>query len=583
MHGSPFAVAQQTAFETVNKGLVNSHARVGNPASPSPTTGRPSPTKTTATTNPAVIKGYLEEGAHLEADHRWQEAMHFYEKCFRVHRDAEELEHRLKICRIHHDVVRRYGDSTFLNAIDSLNGQTSLDLFTEVLGKLELNYVESIQLSDLLRNGTAFLEVALTEADFLKRNTSQAVPAEVENFRANVHKLVRSRPVRNRQEARAIVNQVATTASQNLGIPMSATIHEYIAGAVGLLDPYSGFMTAGELSDVMSQINGNLIGLGIELWAEKDELRIVEVFDGSPAALAGLQAGDQIHRIGTITIADIGAKKGADLLRGPENSQVQLAISRNEQPPQMVTVTRKRVDVPSVVVSEIVDATNGVGYIRISNFQKTTTEEVDRSLWQLDRQGMKSLIIDLRRNPGGLLEASVELADRFLKQGAIVTTRGRNGVENRNYVAHEPQTWEIPLTVMIDSDSASASEIFAGAIRDHRRGILIGQTSYGKGSVQGLFQTDTAGGGLRLTVSKFFSPMGHPISTFGVQPDVVIGKEEMPESSQTGAHVVAKPKMGNDGAKLIDFKNRDQDFALRRAIQVASDSLAKSRSKPAVR
>ncbi len=204
----------------------------------------------------------------------------------------------------------------------------SLDLFAEVLNKLELNYVEPIQLNDLLRNGTAFLEVALTEPEFLKRNASQASASEVENFRVNVHKMVQTRQVRNRTEARGLVSQVATSASQTLGVPVAATIHEYIAGAVGLLDPYSGFMTAGELSDVMSQINGNLIGLGIELWAEKDELRIVEVFEGSPAALAGLQEGDQIHRIGNSEIREIGAKKGADLLRGPENSKVMLSISR---------------------------------------------------------------------------------------------------------------------------------------------------------------------------------------------------------------------------------------------------------------
>ncbi len=225
-----------------------------------------------------------------------------------------------------------------------------------------------------------------------------------------------------------------------------------------------------------------------------------------------------------------------------------------------------------MVTSEIIEPNQGIAYIRITNFQKTTTEEVDRAMWTLSRQGMKSLIIDLRRNPGGLLEASVDLADRFLKQGAIVSTRGRNGVENRNYLAHEPQTWEIPLVVLIDGDSASASEIFAGAIRDHRRGTLVGQTSYGKGSVQGLFQTDTAAGGLRLTVSKFFSPLGHPISTFGVQPDVVINKEE----SEHG-HVVAKPTIGTDGAKLVDFKRRDQDVALRRAIQVAIEQSSVSR------
>ncbi len=139
-------------------------------------------------------------------------------------------------------------------------------------------------------------------------------------------------------------------------------------------------------------------------------------------------------------------------------------------------------------------------------------------------------------------------------------------------MAREPGTWNIPLTVMIDGDSASASEIFAGAIRDHRRGTLVGQTSYGKGTVQGLFHTDTVAGGLRLTVSKFFSPLGRPISMQGVQPDVVVS--DLPEADGKPLQVnVAKPPVGADGIKLIDFKDRDQDVALRRAIEVARASI----------
>jgi carboxyl-terminal processing protease len=238
----------------------------------------------------------------------------------------------------------------------------------------------------------------------------------------------------------------------------------------------------------MSQIEGNLIGLGVELWAEGNELRIVDVFKGSPAAQAGLLPGHYILEVDGQTIVSIGAKRAADMLRGPE-------------------------------------------YIRITNFQKTTVNEVSRALFDLSSQGMKSLVIDLRRNPGGLLESAVELADYFIVRGGIVSTRGRNTSENRNYTAHAAGTWDMPLVVLIDAESASASEIFAGAIRDHDRGYIVGQISYGKGSVQGVFPSERGIGGLRLTVSRFYSPSGTAISQRGITPHVMVPEE--PDATPT--------------------------------------------------
>ncbi len=153
-----------------------------------------------------------------------------------------------------------------------------------------------------------------------------------------------------------------------------------------------------------------------------------------------------------------------------------------------MTVQRRRVEVPCVENVHFVDVENRVGYFRLTNFQKTTTRDVEQALWKLHREGMRSLIIDVRGNPGGLLSAAVEVADRFLGRGRIVTTRGRNVRENFDYMAHRANTWNVPLAVLIDRDSASASEIFAGAIADSNRGVIVGETSYGKGSVQGIFR-----------------------------------------------------------------------------------------------
>ncbi|MDA8697183.1 S41 family peptidase [Rhodopirellula sp.] len=169
-----------------------------------------------------------------------------------------------------------------------------------------------------------------------------------------------------------------------------------------------------------------------------------------------------------------------------------------------------------------VDVENRVGYFRLTNFQKTTTRDVENALWKLHREGMRSLIIDVRGNPGGLLSAAVEVADRFLSDGRIVTTRGRNTRENADYNAHRTNTWNLPIAVLIDRDSASASEIFAGAIADQKRGAIIGETSFGKGSVQGIFRMQAAKFGLCLTTAKFYSPSGKAISQNGVAPDLEV-------------------------------------------------------------
>jgi carboxyl-terminal processing protease len=217
------------------------------------------------------------------------------------------------------------------------------------------------------------------------------------------------------------------------------------------------------------------------------------------------------------------------MLRGPENSSVKLVISSGGDQSVAIDVVRRRVEIPSVSSAEM---RNGqIGYIRITNFQKTTVNEVSRALFDLSSHGMKSLVIDLRRNPGGLLESAVELADYFIVRGGIVSTRGRNTSENRNYTAHAAGTWDMPLVVLIDAESASASEIFAGAIRDHDRGYIVGQISYGKGSVQGVFPSERGIGGLRLTVSRFYSPSGTAISQRGITPHVMVPEE--PDATPT--------------------------------------------------
>jgi carboxyl-terminal processing protease len=486
----------------------------------------PATVETPAALQPEEV---LRVGKALEQQRRWQEAIQHYEKSLKLLPLNKQITERMQISRVHLDVTRRYADRSFIESVERSTPAQSIEVYQDVVSKLETYYVDSIDYYKLALYGTAFLEVALTEREFIQKHLSKTPAASIENFRRNVHRLVFGKKVGNANELKNLALLVASEAQEQIGLMPTATLFEFISGSVGLLDPYSSILTPGEYREIMSQIEGNLIGLGVELWAEGNELRIVDVFKGSPAAQAGLLPGHYILEVDGQTIVSIGAKRAADMLRGPENSSVKLVISSGGDQSVAIDVVRRRVEIPSVSSAEM---RNGqIGYIRITNFQKTTVNEVSRALFDLSSQGMKSLVIDLRRNPGGLLESAVELADYFIVRGGIVSTRGRNTSENRNYTAHAAGTWDMPLVVLIDAESASASEIFAGAIRDHDRGYIVGQISYGKGSVQGVFPSERGIGGLRLTVSRFYSPSGTAISQRGITPHVMVPEE--PDTTPT--------------------------------------------------
>ncbi len=508
-----------------------------------------------------------ESGLRLEQERRWQEAIIHYERVLKKHPELRtqpsELVTRLQTCRVHHDVTRRYADRSFLHTIDSAPASETLQVFNEVITKLEVYYVDRIDYRLLALHGTAFLEVALTEPDFLGKHLRSADREAVEHFRKNIHKTVFAQRVTNLEELKNVATMVAKLASDQIGLSTNAVLYEYIAGSVGLLDPYSALLTPGEYRDVMSQIDGNLIGLGVELWAEGTTLRIENVFRGGPAFVAGLAPQQHILKVDGQSVSDIGAKKAADMLRGEIGTRVNLQLQTVDERVIEVQVERKPVNVPSVSIAEVVEPT--VGYIRITNFQKTTPSEVSKALYDLTGKGIRSLVIDLRKNPGGLLDAAVELADLFLHNGTIVSTKGRSEFESNKFQAKSPGTWDIPLVVLIDEDSASASEIFAGAMRDHSRAAIVGQTSYGKGSVQGVFHNDRGNGGLRLTVSKFYSPQGFPISDHGVSPDVPV---EIEVSAAKQPIDLGARQSGGDGSRMVSTQVK-VDLVKERGIDIA--------------
>jgi carboxyl-terminal processing protease len=322
------------------------------------------------------------------------------------------------------------------------------------------------------------------------------------------------------------------------------------------------------MDEVFSQIEGNFVGLGIELKTEPAGLLIVSLIPDGPAAVGGIQPGERITAVDGRSVSDTSPDTLADLLRGDEGSRVEVTVLGVDGRSRRLRLTRRRVEVPSVTDVKMLEPATGIGYFKLCSFQKTTSRDVDAALWKLHGQGLRHLIIDLRGNPGGLLKASVDVADKFVMDGLIVATRGRSAREDFDHRGQIAGTWRVPLVVLIDHDSASASEIFAGAIRDHQRGTVVGVTSYGKGSVQGIFPLAAANVGLRLTTAKWYTPSGKAISGEGVTPHITVQSAARPvEGSLNGSL--------NGSLKLAG----QDDAILNAGLQVVRDQLA-ARPKP---
>ncbi|MBN2578367.1 MAG: S41 family peptidase [Pirellulales bacterium] len=474
------------------------------------------------------LDGFLQQGQKLELERRWGDALSYYEDALRQFPGDDNLQRRYDAARLHYDLQRRYVDRSFSNDLRRLSVDQTLELYDQVLLKIEAHYVDSQDWKTLFEWGTGDLEVAFSEAMFLERNVSESRRPAAVAFRRELEQYVGRISPRDRTEVRQAVRAVAGLAQARLGIPPTAVVLEYLCGATNSLDPYSAFLTPNQLSEVYSQIEGNFVGLGVELKAQNNQLVILRVIAGSPAERSGLRPGDRILAVDGRSAAAMSCDQAANMLQGEEGTSVALTVAGADHRPREVEVLRRRVEVPSVDQTALVDRQRGIGYLKLTCFQKTTSRDLDAALWKLHRAGMRSLIVDVRGNPGGLLTAAVDAADRFLERGVIVSTRGRSAPEDATFVAQAEGTWQMPLVVIIDQDSASAAEIFAGAIHELHRGTVVGTRSYGKGSVQGIFPLEGTSAGIRLTTAKFYSPNGRSYHRSGVEPDVQVRQAARP-------------------------------------------------------
>jgi len=344
-------------------------------------------------------------------------------------------------------------------------------------------------------------------------------------------------------------------------------------GMLKNLDPYSDYFTTQEFEDFSVAIKGEFGGIGTELSMEDCILTVITPLEDSPAFRAGILAGDRILEIDGVSTEGLSMTECGKRIRGVPGTKVTLTIlHRGAQDTAKISVVREVIKISSIKQAKIIDEKEKIAYLRITSFQEDTVRAFDEAVQKLKAKGMKSLIIDLRFNGGGIMQAAVDLSNRFISQGTIVSMKGKNKESNKTYLA-DPQKAilsDLPLIVLINGSSASASEIFAGAIQDYKKGILIGSRSFGKGSVQTVFPLTEEKAAIKLTIAKYYTPLGRSLhkekdKDYGLDPDVLVEMTPQQEADllrSRSREDVIEPEPPKENQPKIE------DIQLKKALEI---------------
>jgi carboxyl-terminal processing protease len=307
-------------------------------------------------------------------------------------------------------------------------------------------------------------------------------------------------------------------------IDQSKSMDSAINGLLQSLDPYSSYMSPEIFNEMQTETSGEFGGLGIEVSMESGLVKVISPIDDTPASRAGIKAGDYIVKIEDTQVQGKSLSEAVDLMRGPVGSSIELTVRRRgEKKALTFNIVREIIEIQSVKTDLL---ENNIGYIRLTSFNENSSEQIKNKINDLEKnQNVNAYILDLRNNPGGLLSQAIKISDFFLDDGEIVSTKSRKTSENRKWFAKKGDiTKGKTLVVLINYGSASASEIVAGALKDHKRAIVLGENSYGKGSVQSILPLKNKGA-IKLTVAKYYLPSGKSISEVGVIPDIQVDED----------------------------------------------------------
>ena len=441
----------------------------------------------------------------------------------------------------------RYGNPAVVRLLRSLSTEQSLQLFAEVSVLIDSRHLKPSTYDARVKQAAKNLIGALDNRAFLRANGLDGDPSRTSDFRSDLEQLVNSRPISGRDEAYQALRWTMRVAEQHAGLRSAAIVLEYIHGSTDSLDKYSGFVPTLDRASPSVELEDHIVGVGVEIKPDEKGMLVVNALSGGPAAEAGLLKGDLIESVNGQPVAGETLEAAVSLITGPPGSRVTLGVRREEKVAD-IPLVRRRVEVHSV--SEVKMLEQNVGYIKLDKFAQNSSEEFDKALWGLYRDGMKSLVVDVRGNPGGLLTTAIQMCNKFVPSGTLVSTRGRDTADNTVEYASREHAWKVPIVVLVDGNSASASEIFAAAIQENGRGLIVGERTYGKGTVQTHFPLQTVSANLRLTTAQFFSPTGRTMAGAGVEPDIRAETE----------HVAHQGRHRHQGESSRDERGHDSAF-----------------------
>ena len=425
-------------------------------------------------------------------------------------------------------ITARYQDPKMLSVINSTNMRQMTSLFLEVSQTIDARHVSPTSYEVRTDAALQGLLRALENPEFLKVAGARGGDANLQQATDSIRQFIESQPAHSAGEAIGVMQWAADTLNQQLGIRQEIVALEFLNATLDSLDKYSSFMPnkmgntpSAQANVSTASLEERIVGVGIEMKKHDNGALIMGTVEGGSAAEAGLKRGDVLVQIDNHSLTGMGLSQIAELVSGANGSTVDIQIDRAGKK-YVATLERRSVYVSSVAGATMVDDNRKVGYVKLKQFSESSAEDLEKAMWKLYNGGMDSLVLDLRGNPGGLLTESIQVSDLFLPSGVIVSTKGRNASDNTTESAKRAKTWNLPLVVLVDENSASASEIFAAAIQENGRGVVVGRHSYGKGTVQTHFPLQTVSGVLKLTTAKFYSPSGREMAGSGVTPDYIV-------------------------------------------------------------
>jgi carboxyl-terminal processing protease len=446
----------------------------------------------------------------------------------------------------------RYSDPRNVRLLDQLTARSAEQLYVEIAQMIDTRHIQPTSYATRVNDAFEHLAMALHSTPFRQATRLKADDQSLTQLERSLSQMQRRTSVRTLDEAVTAMNRVSDLFNKYAQIQPGAVGLEFVYAELDTLDRFSSLIPPEKVGGPTTGLKDNVVGIGVEIEAHPDGLKVLKVLPGGPAAEVQIRRGDVLTAIDQQPIKGLELNRAADLILGEPGTPLRLNLIRNGRRGD-VTLIRRRVALHAVA-SRMLDDKRKVAYIKLDTFSDSSVRELDDALMSMHNAGMKSLVLDLRGNPGGLLTAAIAISDRFLPTGTIVSTKGRTAADNTKEQAHYGETWKVPLVVLIDRNSASASEILAAAIQENGRGLIVGERSYGKGTVQTLFPLQSASAGLRLTTAKFYSPDGRAMAGAGVTPDLKVDAS-IGDDADNDAAINAALRLATD-SRLRDMANR---------------------------